>query len=146
MAIEIEHKYLVISEDYKKIAISKKEIIQGYLSRSKERIIRIRIVDDIAFLTIKGQTIIDTRLEFEYSLPIDDAKKLINLCDGKIIHKTRYIVPYKDCIWEVDEFHGDLAPLVIAEIELKSSSQSYELPLFLGDNVTGDNRYYNSNL
>jgi adenylate cyclase len=146
MAKEIEHKYLVVNDDYKKQSTESYEIIQAYLDRSTMHTIRIRKKGNKCFLTIKGETNVDSRLEFEYQIPEADFTSLLNLCDGTVIAKTRYIVPFEGHIWEVDEFHGSLSPLVIAEIELPYSNHNYGLPSFVGADVTGDARYYNSNL
>lgn len=146
MAIEIEHKYLVISDSYKNNYVSKTEIAQGYLSRDLQRTVRVRVRDEKGFITVKGITSGDSRLEFEYPLPKNDAMQLLDLCLPHVIYKTRYIVPFDGFNWEVDEFHGDLQGLVIAEIELSESAQKYTLPPFVGSNVTDDSRFYNSNL
>lgn len=145
MGKEIEHKYLVISEDYKKLAKKKLIISQGYLSKDPERVVRIRICNDEGRITIKGKTNFDTRLEFEYPLPLDDARKMLNLCVGKKIKKIRWIVEYAGYVWEVDEFQEPVFP-TIAEIELTESSHNYPLPHFIGEEVTGDSRYFNSNI
>lgn len=129
-------------------------ILQGYISRNPNCVVRIRIADDIAFLTVKSHNFSlphkdskpDIRHEFEYKIPLDDAKQMIQLSEGTIIDKTRYIIPYKGFIWEVDEFHGANEGLTVAEIELKDSMQNYSLPPFIGENVTGNPKYYNSNL
>ena len=146
MALEIEHKYLVNSDKYKSLATKVINIRQGYLSRHTDCTIRIRIANDKAFLTIKGRNSGDTRNEFEYALPMDEALELLALCLPRVISKTRHIVPYMGNKWEVDEFHGHLEGLTIAEIELSSSEQHYEKPPFAGNNVTDDPKYYNSNL
>lgn len=146
MALEIERKYLVVSDSYRMMAEKSSHIRQGYLSRDKERTVRVRTVDDKAFLTIKGKNIGDTRVEFEYSIPMEDAYELLRLCTGRVIEKTRYYVPYRGKTWEVDEFDGDLSPLVLAEVELSDSSEQFEMPPFVGKEVTTDPQYYNSNL
>lgn len=143
---EIEHKYLVTSDAYRAMATGRREIIQGYLSTDPERTVRVRIADDKAYLTVKGKNIGDTRLEFEYHIPVDDAHSLMKLCVLSPIHKVRWIVPFEGFVWEVDEFLDHLAPLVLAEIELPSSDIAYTLPPFVGENVTHDAQYYNSNL
>lgn len=146
MAKEIEHKYLVKDDSFMQAATKIHKIVQGYISRDPERVVRIRIIDESAFLTIKGKTCGDVREEFEYEIPISDAEKLLTLCDGRIIRKTRYIVNHFSEIWEIDVFEGDLSGLVIAEIELPDESHEYELPSFIGENVSSDPKYYNSNL
>ena len=146
MALEIEHKYLVVGDSYRGMACSQRHIRQGYLSRDPERTVRIRIVDEKGFITVKGITAGDTRLECEYEIPLEDAESMLKICLLPLLEKIRYIVPYKGKIWEVDEFKGDQASLVMAEIELESSDEKYELPPFAGENVTGNPDYYNSNL
>lgn len=147
MPLEIEHKYLVTNNNFKEYAISHKHILQGYLSRDKERTIRIRISDNSAFITIKGLNLGDTRMEYEYPIPLEEAKSILNtLCIKPIIEKYRYIVNYAGNTWEIDEFKGALQGLVIAEIEIPSSEYNYDIPPFIGKNVTNDPRYYNSNL
>ncbi|MDE5807368.1 MAG: CYTH domain-containing protein, partial [Muribaculaceae bacterium] len=116
MAQEIEHKYLVTSDDYKNCSVVSHKIIQGYLSKDPERIVRIRIKDNRGFLTIKGKTEIDTRYEFEYEIPLEDAKRMLSLCLGTPIEKTRWIVNHEGYKWEVDEFTSP-CNMVIAEIE-----------------------------
>lgn len=146
MGKEIEHKYIVISNDYESMAVEKHEIRQGYLSRDPERTVRVRLFDDKAYITIKGLTAGDTRAEFEYEIPLADGEAILGMCSGRIVSKTRFIVPFAGNVWEVDSFHGDLAPMKVAEIELEESTHDYERPPFVGDEVTGDPRYYNSNL
>lgn len=146
MAIEREHKYLVKDSSYRDLASWKRELKQGYLCREPERTVRVRIADGTGFITIKGKNDGDRRLEFEYQVPLRDAEQMLKMCKGKVLSKTRYIVPYEGFTWEVDEFHGDLAPLITAEVELPDECNDYPLPPFIGDNVTGDPRYYNSNL
>ena len=146
MAIEIEHKYLVIDNAFKQYTLHSKHIFQGYLSKDKERTMRIRVSDNDAFITIKGKNHGDKRLEFEYSIPYDDAKHLLDLCIKPIIEKFRHIVEYNGNIWEIDEFKGALDGLILAEIEIPSSEYKYDIPPFIGKNVTNDSRYYNSNL
>lgn len=147
MGKEIEHKYLVDDTSFINMASSSSTIMQGYICRDKERTVRIRLCDDKAFLTIKGETIGDLRTEYEYPIPFDDAKKMLDtLCVKPIIKKTRYIVDYRGNKWEIDVFDGHLTGLVIAEIEIPSSDYKYDLPPFVGKNVTGDPRYYNANL
>ncbi len=144
--IEREHKYLVSDNSYLSMASKSYRIRQGYLSRNPESTVRIRIRDNEAFLTVKGITDGDRRQEFEYSIPESDAEKMLKLCSGKIIDKTRYIVNYEGFIWEVDIFEGDLSPLAVAEIELGENESNYPLPPFVGENVTGNPLFYNSNL
>ncbi|MCM1319012.1 MAG: CYTH domain-containing protein [Muribaculaceae bacterium] len=146
MALEIERKFLVINDEYKSMARAKYNIRQGYLTRRPEGIVRIRVKDDHAYLTVKGKNSGETRLEFEYEIPYADGEQMLALCEGPNLHKTRYIVDYKGFTWEVDQFHGDKVGLVIAEVELHDISEKPAHPGFIGTEVTGDPRYYNSNL
>ena len=146
MAIEIEHKYLVIGDTYRHDACEKSEIVQGFLSRDPERTVRVRMRDGKGFITVKGKGNGAAHPEFEYEVPADDAVRLLDLCEPPVIVKTRYIVMHEGNRWEVDEFHGDLQGLVIAELEVLSEDYQFPLPIFIGQEVTGDPRYYNSQL
>ena len=148
MAIEIERKFLVLDDSYKREAFSSSHIRQGYLSRERGKTIRVRIRDTQAFLTIKGPSVDGglSRPEFEYEIPLDDAEKLMTLCEPGIIDKTRWLVKSGDHTFEVDEFFGDNEGLVMAEVELRSRSEEPTMPSFIGQEVTGDRRYYNSQL
>jgi adenylate cyclase len=147
MAKEIERKFLVSNTDYRRLAVSTHHIVQGYLNTDPKATIRVRLKDDQAFLTVKGKNVGAVRDEWEYQIPVDDAAAMLNSCaSGRVIDKTRHIVPFDNHIWEIDEFHGDLSPLTIAEIELSNADEAFELPDFIGDEVTGDVRYYNSSL
>lgn len=147
MSYEIEHKYLVKNSDYKVLAVEKHHIIQGYLSDAVECTIRVRIFDDRAYVTIKGKNYGAKRLEYEYEIPINEAREMLNLlCKKPILEKYRYIVISQGNRWEVDEFCGKLAGLTLAEIEIPSENYMYEKPDFIGKDVTSDARYYNSQL
>ena len=148
MALEIERKFLVLDDSYKREAFSSSHIRQGYICSERGRTVRIRIRDNEAFLTIKGPSLDGglSRYEFEQSIPMDDAEKLITLCDEGIIDKTRWLVKSGDHTFEVDEFHGDNDGLVMAEVELKNVQDTPKMPHFIGKEVTGDRRYYNSQL
>ncbi len=148
MALEIERKFLVLDDTYKHEAFSSSHIIQGYINSERGRTVRIRIRDDKAYLTIKGPSLDGglSRYEFEQEIPLDDAKKLLTLCEPGIIDKTRWLVKSGCHTFEVDEFHGDNEGLVVAEVELKDVSEEPEIPHFIGEEVTGDRRYYNSQL
>lgn len=147
MALEIEHKYLVHNLDFKRFVTSSNTIIQGYLSKDKQRTVRVRIYNDDAFITVKGQNQGATRLEFEYSIPVSDAKVMLDsLCHKPVINKTRHIVFHEGNKWEIDEFHGALQGLILAEIEIPTADYAYNVPSFIGKNITGDAKYYNSNL
>lgn len=145
MSLEIERKFLVLNEGYKKNS-RKSLYCQGYLSRHPHRTVRVRIADDKAMLTIKGPSSGATRQEFEYALPISDAKALLELCEKPLIEKYRYAVEYEGMLWEVDEFLGDNEGLVIAELELPYEDAPFARPDWVGQEVTGDVRYYNSYL
>lgn len=146
MSLEIEHKYMVVNDLFRNMIVREFKISQGYLSRDPERIVRVRIQDDKGCLTVKGRTDGDIRQEFEYGIPIGDARVLLDLCERPVLEKIRYHVEFDGWLWEVDEYLGELAPLIVAEIELPSSDSVYPIPPFVGKNVTGDPRYYNSNL
>lgn len=146
MALEIERKYLVKGYAYRRMAEDKDRIVQGYLSRDPERTVRIRISQGLGYITIKGKTSDGVREEFEYPIPKADADAMLRLCSGRVIEKTRYYVTYEGRTWEIDEFHGDLEPLVVAEIELGSPEERFDIPPFISQEVTGDPAYYNSNL
>jgi adenylate cyclase len=148
--MEIERKYLVTSDSYKQMAVARYHICQGYISREKTGTVRIRITDDKAYLTIKGKPAAGhfARYEWEKEIDVQEAKELMQLCQGTIIDKTRWIIPAKEegLKWEVDEFHGKHAGLTLAEIELTSEEQEVEKPEFVGEDVTSDPRYYNANI
>jgi CYTH domain-containing protein len=146
MALEIEHKYLVVNDSYKELAFKCTEIRQGYLNRLPERTVRVRTVDDRGYLTVKGKNKGDVRLEFEYEVPYEDAVSMLRLCEPGIVEKSRYLVDFDGLTWEVDEFHGTREGLTVAEVEIPESGYDYRRPHFVGKNVTGDPQYYNSNL
>lgn len=146
MGIEIEKKFLLTGSAWKNLTTGT-VYRQGYLSSQKERTVRVRIINDIGFLTIKGASVGATRMEYEYNIPIEDAKTLLDqLCEKPIIEKKRYKIDFGGFTWEVDEFFGENEGLVVAEIELESEDQEFEKPEWVGEEVTGDPRYYNSNL
>jgi CYTH domain-containing protein len=144
--IEIERKFLVRG-DFISGAVKKERIVQRYLCASYERTVRIRIKGDSAYLTIKGPANGNgfSRLEFEYPVPLEDAGAILKLCD-RGIEKERYYVPFGNHTFEVDVFHGVHEGLIVAEIELQSEQEPFEKPDWLGEEVTGDKRYYNSYL
>jgi len=148
MAKEIERKFLVKDSGYKMLSSESIRIVQGYLCRRPESTVRVRIKGDCGFLTVKSRTVGMTRDEWEYPIPESDARQMLAACcEGTVIDKTRHIVHFGDHVWEVDEFHGTHSGLVTAEVELPSESTVLgELPPFVGEEVTGDVRYYNSNL
>ena len=144
MGIEIERKFLVVGDDWRHAPAV--PYAQGYLNRAKERTVRVRVVQDAAWLTIKGASAGATRAEFEYPIPVADARELLALCDGPLVRKTRRVVVHAGATWEIDEFEGDNAGLVVAEIELPSEDAAFEPPPWLGAEVTHDPRYFNSSL
>jgi len=120
---------------------------QGYLSSVPDRVVRVRIEGDSAILTIKGKSSGATRGEWEYPIPLEDAQVFLDtLCERPLIEKSRYRITYEGMIWEVDEFFGDNAGLVVAEIELAAENQTFVKPEWIGDDVTDDPRYFNANL
>ncbi|MCC8038714.1 MAG: CYTH domain-containing protein [Bacteroidales bacterium] len=146
MGVEIERKFLVKDNSYRQLANGKREIAQWYLSRDPDRTVRVRQADGRAWLTVKSRNHGASRGEWEWSVPYDEAEDLKPLAMGNVIEKTRWIVPIGGFIWEVDEFHGCHQGLVVAEIELPSTDTRFTLPSFISKEVTGDPRYYNSNL
>lgn len=148
MAQEIERKFLVKNDSYKRMAYRSYAIRQGYICSERGRTVRIRIRDDKGFLTIKGPSDAAgiSRYEWERELPLAEAEELMRLCLPGMIDKTRFLVRCGDHIFEVDEFYGDNEGLVVAEVELTSEDEAFEHPSFLGDEVTGQRKYYNSSL
>mgnify|MGYP002868262356 CR=1 FL=1 len=149
MELEIERKFLVKGE-FKHLATKAVHMAQGYLCSASGRTVRVRICDDKAYLTIKGPSKDGglSRFEWETEIPAAEARALLELCEPGAIDKTRWLVPAGDGIhtWEVDEFHADNEGLVVAEIELSSAEDDFGRPGWLGEEVTGDRRYYNSML
>lgn len=146
MGVEIEKKFLLSGSDWKQLAAGT-AYRQGYLNSTKERTVRVRTIDDKGYLTVKGISVGATRMEFEYEIPREDAAQLLDeLCEKPLIEKNRYKIEYGGFIWEVDEFFGENDGLVVAEIELESEDQQFERPAWVGEEVTGDPRYFNSNL
>lgn len=146
MGKEIEYKYLVISDLYKKIG-ARTYYKQGYLSVEKGCTVRVRVVDSVGYITVKGKTEGASRAEYEYAIPVEDAEEMLNrLCTKPLIEKYRYKIQIGELIWEVDEFLGENSGLVVAEVEVPYEGYPVEKPEWIGENVTGDVRYYNSNL
>ena len=146
MAQEIERKFLITGEAWRELA-NGTTYRQGYLSTVKERTVRVRTIDDKGFLTIKGITVGATRAEYEYEIPASDANEMLDdLCEQPIIEKNRYKVPLSGLIWEIDEFDGVNAGLIVAEVELESENQEFTKPEWIGEEVSNDPRYFNSNL
>jgi len=146
--LEIERKFLVKGDGYKQQAYSHSHIQQGYICSSHGRTVRVRIRDERGYLTIKGPSENGglSRYEFEKEITLDEAEHLMQLCEPGIIDKTRWLVKSGRHTFEVDEFFGENEGLVMAEVELGSEDESYEKPDFIGQEVTGDRRYYNSHL
>lgn len=146
MGKEIERKFLVNNDSFRLLAKGT-SYRQGYLNSAKERVVRVRTTDDKGFLTIKGITTGATRLEYEYEVPLKDADEMLNeLCEKPLIEKNRYKIDYEGFVWEVDEFFGENRGLICAEVELETEDQPYEKPEWIGEEVTGDPKYFNSNL
>jgi adenylate cyclase len=147
MANEIERKFLVKGE-FKNLASKETRIVQGYLSSVPERTVRVRIKGDKGFITIKGIGSASgaTRYEWEKEIPTSEVEELLKICEPGVIDKTRYLVKVGNHTFEVDEFYGENQGLTVAEIELNSESEDFVKPEWLGDEVTGDTKYYNSML
>ena len=146
MAKEIERKFLLVGDAWRELAKGT-HYRQGYLNSTKERTVRVRTIAAKGFLTIKGITVGATRVEYEYEIPHADCTAMLDdLAEKPIIEKKRYKIPMDGFVWEVDEFFGVNEGLVVAEIELESEDQAFEKPHWVGEEVTGDPRYFNSNL
>lgn len=147
MGQEIERKFLV-NGDFKSQAYAQSHIVQGYICSARGRTVRVRIRDDRGYLTIKGASADNglSRYEWEKEIPLAEAEELMKLCEPGVIDKTRYLVRSGHHIFEVDEFYGDNEGLILAEVELSAPDEAYEKPSFIGREVTGDIRFYNSHL
>jgi len=146
MGKEIERKFLVKNDSWRG-QVEGKRYRQGYLSTVKERTVRIRTAGDKGFITVKGITVGASRSEYEYEIPLTDANEMLDLlCERPLIEKTRYRIPQGNVAWEIDEFEGDNRGLITAEVELKDEHQPVAFPSWLGQEVTGDPRYFNANL
>lgn len=147
MSQEIERKFLVVGE-YKTQAFAQSRIIQGYISSARGRTVRVRIRDGKGYLTIKGASNASgtSRYEWEKEIPLEEAEELMKVCEPGIIDKTRYLVRSGAHVFEVDEFYGENEGLTVAEVELGSEEEAFVKPDFIGVEVTGDIRYYNSQL
>jgi adenylate cyclase len=150
MGLEIERKFLTRSSEYKGLATGSTHIAQGYICNVPERTVRVRLRDDQGFITIKGRGNASgtSRFEWEKEISPEDAEALLGIAEPGIIDKTRYLVPNTDGrhLWEVDVFHGENEGLVMAEIELESENEAFDVPSWIGEEVTGDERYYNAYL
>ncbi|MEO9890893.1 CYTH domain-containing protein [Aurantibacter sp.] len=146
--IEIERKFLVKSTDFKNEATSQENISQGFLNTHPERTVRVRIKGDMGFLTVKGisNTSGTSRYEWEKEISVSEAQELMLLCEKGVLEKTRYLINSGAHIFEVDQFYGENEGLIVAEIELLNENEDFEKPDWLGEEVTGDIKYYNSQL
>ncbi|MEM9162674.1 MAG: CYTH domain-containing protein [Cyanobacteria bacterium P01_F01_bin.4] len=146
MPQEIERKFLVTGDAWRSLG-SHQRYCQGYIPTQGKRTVRVRIAGDQGYLTLKGPAVGLVRPEFEYPIPLEDAQAILaTLCDRPFIEKVRYRVPLEPVVWEIDEFEGDNAGLILAEVELDSENQTVEIPGWIGQEVTGDPRYYNASL
>jgi adenylate cyclase len=146
MGREIERKFLVIGEEWRSQARGT-PYAQGYIPTGEGATVRSRIAGDRGYLTIKGKTEGMARSEFEYPIPVADAREILDtLCQKPFIEKIRYKIAIEPVVWEIDEFHGENEGLIIAEVELRDENQTVDIPTWIGEEVTGDPRYYNSNL
>ena len=145
---EIERKFLVKTDGYKAKAVSEVRIVQGFLNTQPERTVRVRIKGQKGYLTVKGKGNDSgtTRFEWETEISLDEATHLIDLCEPVILDKVRFEVPVRNHVYEIDEFYGENRGLVVAEIELNHEDEPFEKPDWLGDEVTGQIKYYNSQL
>jgi adenylate cyclase len=147
MGIEIERKFLVDHEKWQQLAKPQGKVYkQGYLLSDEKRTVRVRVLDDVAYITLKGSTTGISRSEFEYTIPVDEGKEILKDMATSFIEKTRYNINYAGNVWEVDVFEGDNEGLIIAEIELKNEDQEFEKPEWVKNDVSDDRRYTNAYL
>lgn len=146
MAVETERKFLLKNDNWRPLVSSQKNIMQGYLNSEPERTVRIRISGNQGIITIKSKPEGLSRSEFEYDIPVADARKMMALCEKPIIEKTRNLLTFEGKLWEIDEFEGDNQGLIVAEVELQSEQEAIELPPWLGEEVSYDKRYFNASL
>jgi adenylate cyclase len=145
MANEIERKFLLRNDNWRKQVFRAKSIRQGYLVSDEIRSVRVRIADDEAYLNVKSATLGISRKEYEYTIPLQDAQELLDtLCRKPLLEKTRHFLHFGNHLWEVDVFEGDNAGLVVAEVELKDPEETFERPGWIGEEVSHDKRYYNA--
>jgi CYTH domain-containing protein len=146
MPTEIERKFLVTGDRWRVGAVGA-VFRQGYIAADESKSVRVRVVGDRGFLTIKGKTVGVARTEFEYGIPVDEALEMLHtLCEPPLIEKTRYRIEYAGLLWEVDEFEGENRGLILAEVELTHANQQVDLPDWVAEEVSHDPRYYNANL
>lgn len=146
MAKEIERKFLVRDSSFKDLAVKAVRILQGYLFDTARGVLRVRIKGEKAFMTLKSANRGITRNEWEYEIPVADARQMLELAGNAVLEKTRFMVPFEGKVWEVDVFEGKLAGLVLAEVELPSEDTEVVLPPFVGEEVSTNPMYYNSAL
>lgn len=147
MGIEIERKFLVLGDSWRGQVIRSSAMRQGYLSTNAKATVRVRIIDDVrAFLTIKGKTNGISRAEFEYEVPLDEGREMLEMARPNVVEKRRHIVPYGGLDWEVDVFEGEHQGLILAEVELANADQTVDLPAWAGQEVSQDDRYANASL
>lgn len=147
MGIEIEHKYTLKNDDWRNHVTRSERMVQGYMAGNERASVRIRITGDKANLNIKSATLGVRRQEWQYDIPLADAETMLNdLCEKPVIDKVRHYVIVGGKTWEVDEFYGDNKGLIVAEIELESETEQFELPDWVDQNVSEDTRYYNVSL
>ena len=146
MPTEIERKFLLKNDSWKQQVEKSTVLKQGYLNSHAQRTVRIRIAGNLAFLTIKSKSEGISRQEFEYEIPVSEAESLLQICEQPLIEKTRHLVTIQNHTWEIDVFEGENKGLILAEIELNSETEIFEKPDWIGQEVSEDNRYYNSQL
>jgi adenylate cyclase len=146
MPREIERKFLLRDDGWRAAAVERRRMTQGYVASAPRVSVRVRLAGEEAAINIKAGGLVASRLEYEYPIPVDEARELLGLCAAPLIDKTRHFVPHGGFVWEVDEFHGDNAGLIVAELELESEGQEFPRPSWLGREVTHLERYYNSRL
>jgi adenylate cyclase len=143
MPREIERKFLLKNDAWRALTHRSRRMTQGYLASGGRVSVRVRVAGDDAWLNMKAGGLVASRQEYEYRIPVDEARELLALAEGPLIDKTRHYIPHGELEWEIDEFHGDNAGLVVAEIELEREGQEFSRPLWLGTEVTELRRYYN---
>jgi adenylate cyclase len=147
MGVEVERKFLVVDDSWRSAVTSQTRIVQGYIAQTRTATVRVRVKGDRGFITLKGNSVGISRSEFEYEIPADDARALLDeLVQGPVIDKVRHLVPVEGHDWEVDVFAGENAPLVMAEVELEHSEKDFVRPDWAGRDVSEDQRYFNVNL
>ena len=144
MALEIERKFLVASEGFRPDVKNSTEIAQGYLSAHPAATVRVRVRGEHGYLTVKSLNVGSVRSEWEYEVPVADARQMLRLCGNTVLRKVRHLVDFSGHTWEVDEFIEPHAGLILAEVELSASDEAVDLPQWIGEEVTGDEHYYNS--